>query len=772
MTVNAQTKYWIGPTSGGAWNNPANWSSTTSGAPEADVPNGNTYNVILDKNVSINVNIAAINLNSLSVTGSNTVRLYTSTLASEITLRNTTGPALNIGASATLEDSASAGFDFGIRFANNAQGLVDGNWSFYGTTTPSVGGAYTILPSGTTFSNLLTINGTVKLGNESIFQSSVPAYVQFSNTATLELARNGGTIPRVTWDAASTLLLTGTVDAGPAWSTPVVATGLGNIVVNCPAATDDIYLNLPTNLLIKGDFTVVNTNNQPLVLGNSLTVGAMSYTVNGNFELYDGSYVSLGGIETANSYSLQVDGNILLTGGTFDLQSDLAAVTQPTTLHVKGDIIQAGTSQFICSNNTSSTTTELFVVELNGTTAQQVSFDAGTLDNTGHQVVLRLNNALGATLQSTLQVGKISWNSASKGVLTVPTGSHLYVANSNAADPLVINGPSAAGFVAGTIRRAVATNQYVSFPTGQGSSLRACELKPANNTLSIYEAEYVGSSYTSTTVTAPLVGVSNQEYWNISKISGENAVVRLTLAGAVPGASAVDTLVVAHYSGGSWTDVRGDKLTPGNSTSGSVESAEMASFSPFTFGFTSNSALPIYLTSFTGRQEGSTTALNWTITDNSTPREFEILRSTNGTNFTSIGTVKGEERKLNYNFTDTRLPNGTVYYRLRMVDINGAAELSRIVTIMNGSKGVLITSMMPTLVTTRARLQITSSETSSIELVVTDLYGRSVHRQVNGITRGNQEIWLNLATLPHGTYQVTGYVRNGERTSTIRFIKQ
>lgn len=771
MTVNAQTKYWIGPTTGGSWNNAANWSSTTNGSPEADVPNGNTYNVILDKNVSINVNIGTINLNSLSVTGSSTVRLYTAAVASEITLRNTTGPALNIASAATLEDSAAAGFDFGIRFANDAKGLVDGTWSFHGTTTPAVGGAYTILPTGTTFTNLLTINGTVKLFNESIFQSSVPAYVLFTNTSTFEIARDGGSIPRATWDAASTLLLTGTVNVGPVWSTPVVATGLGNIVVNCPAANDEIYLNLPANLLIKGSLTVVNTNNQQLILGNGLTTAPMSYTVDGNLELYDDTYVSLGGSNPSNSYSLQIGGNVVMVGGTFDLQSDPMTVTQPITLYVKGDIIQAGASQFICSNNTISTTTELFVVELNGTAAQQVSFDAETLDNAGHQVVLRVNNSAGATLQSSLQVGKISWNSANKGILSVAAGNYLYVANANVSDPLVVNSPSATGFVAGPIRRAVAASQYISFPTGQ-STLRACEVMPVDAALSVYEAEYVSGAYSSLAVTAPLTGVTNQEYWNISKISGSNAKVRLTLAGAVGGASANDTLVVAHYTGGSWSDVRGTQLSPGNSTSGSVESADLSTFSPFTFGFTYNSSLPIYLTSFTGRQENTTTVLNWVITDNSTPKEFEILRSTNGTNFTSIGTVKGEERKLNYNFTDTRLPNGTVYYRLRMVDIDGSAELSRIVTIMNGSKGILITSMMPTIVTNRSRLQITSSENSNLELVVTDLYGRTVHRQVNGITRGNQDIWLNLANLPNGAYQVTGYLRNGERTSTIRFIKQ
>ncbi len=154
------------------------------------------------------------------------------------------------------------------------------------------------------------------------------------------------------------------------------------------------------------------------------------------------------------------------------------------------------------------------------------------------------------------------------------------------------------------------------------------------------------------------------------------------------------------------------------------------------------------------------------------PERFEILRSTTGANFTQIGTVTGLDKKLTYDFIDNALPSGTVYYRLRMIDIDGSGELTKIVAIMNGTKGVVITSMMPTLVTNRALLNISSSEKVNLQLVVTDIYGRSIKQQVHALTTGNQEIWMNLATLPAGTYQVTGYLQSGEKTSTIRFIKQ
>jgi len=781
--TNAQTKYWIGLPAGANWNDPNNWSNTSGGSPGVDVPNGNTYNVIFNQTALVNVDLTSINLNSLTVTNNATARLYTPAVGSIITLfsTNTAAPALQIDLGSTLEDSCSAaGTEFITRFANNSQGLVNGTWSFSGVpavSTPSplpAGIAYARFPVATTNTNLVRVNGTIKLANDnSYFDCSVPAYMYFENGSKYWVARSGGIVPRATWHANSTILVTGTVFAGPNLGLPAAGQGIGNLVVDCPnVSSGSTSFLFPTTLQINGNLQILNTNNANMMIGSSSGGSpTVTYTVQGNLEIGPNSFVTLGGTNLGYSFAMQVNGNYVQTGGTFNLRNNTGTVTQPTVLSVKGNFNQSG-GTFGCLNTTVSTATELFVVELNGTSNQQVSSSTGSINNSSNEVVLRLNNAAGATLLTPLAVGKISWNTAGKGNLTTTSTNVLAIKNSNFSDPLVVNGASNTGYVNGPVSRATASIQYYKFPTGKGGALRECEVQPTAATTSEYTAEYFGAAYSDLTVQAPLTGVSNQQYWDIGRVSGSDAVVRLTLSGAVPGASATDTLVVAHYTGGVWTDARGTKLEPGNSTTGSVESMTLTSFSPFTFAFTSASSLPIYLTSFTARKDGGTAKLNWTITDNSTPQRFEVLRSTTGANFTVIGTVTGIDKKLTYDFIDNALPNGTVYYRLRMVDIDGSGELTKIVAIMNGTRGVVITSMMPTLVTNRARLNISSSEKVNLQLVVTDLYGRTIKQQVHALTTGNQEIWMNLATLPVGTYQVTGYLQTGEKTSTIRFIKQ
>src|SRR5690606_23476992 len=134
-----------------------------------------------------------------------------------------------------------------------------------------------------------------------------------------------------------------------------------------------------------------------------------------------------------------------------------------------------------------------------------------------------------------------------------------------------------------------------------------------------------------------------------------------------------DGVVVAGFTGVSWVSVKnveGNIFTPGSAASGTVRSGDLPAFNgAFTLGFGPAGALPIDLVSFTGKKLSNSAAqLNWSITASSTPDRFEVLRSTDGNNFSTIGTVSAVDLQTNYSFTDNALPVGTIYYRLRLVD--------------------------------------------------------------------------------------------------------
>ncbi len=96
--------------------------------------------------------------------------------------------------------------------------------------------------------------------------------------------------------------------------------------------------------------------------------------------------------------------------------------------------------------------------------------------------------------------------------------------------------------------------------------------------------------------------------------------------------------------------------------------------------------LPVSLLSFNAVCENTTTTLKWETATETNSDYFEIQKSTDGVNFTSIGAVKGSGNSSqikHYTFAD---PNGSTlnaYYRLKQVDFNKQARYYNIIQATN-----------------------------------------------------------------------------------------
>jgi hypothetical protein len=90
--------------------------------------------------------------------------------------------------------------------------------------------------------------------------------------------------------------------------------------------------------------------------------------------------------------------------------------------------------------------------------------------------------------------------------------------------------------------------------------------------------------------------------------------------------------------------------------------------------------LPVILTSFNAANEGMSTKLIWNTTEESGVASYVIEKSTDGRTFTAIGSVKATSQKV-YSFIDASAGGDNSYYRLKMVDIDGAYKYSYIVSI-------------------------------------------------------------------------------------------
>lgn len=773
ITVTAQTRYWVGPSgeAGSNWNNTANWSDEPNGSGGFSVPNGASYDVIFNNTRTINIDLASITLNSLKVTNNATATLYT-TIASDITVNssNVASPGLDIDAGSTLKDSIAALVIFRMLFGANARGEIDGDFRL--AANPALGGSPDVRFETTAAGVVVNVNSTGRIifatGGGGIGSASS---LNFNAGSSLIVDRNGGVVPVANYNTSSTVRIIGNTSNTTFISgSPAV---VGNLEYESPlSVTSTVTLGFNNNTIIKGDFRIISTNNEKMTLGNTnFGAGAFNITVQGDMEIGNTADVVFFPGTANRDIVIRVEGDFIQTGGAVSL-SDNNTSAFSSTLAVRGNVTQTG-GTFTANSTLINTTQNRYILELNGTSNQNVSFSSGTIDNANNQVALRLNNPAGATLTAPLSVGRMDFVN---GTLTT-TAANLLTINNTANTAVVLNGVSDNSFVNGPVKRKTNLAAAYAFPTGKGANFRIIEVIPNSTTASEFTAEYFAGNHPDPDVVLPLTGRSTAEYWTVERNLGSNAAVQLTLEGAVPGSNSGMEIVVGRYNGAAWQSERGSTgvSTSGDATSGTVSTHVMSSFGPFTFAYGPFGALPIKLITFNATKANGYNHINWKAECSSTEAIFEIERSTDGRNFQNITTIVADRQRclLPFDYQDRTAPaTGTSYYRIRIVDVDKKAFYSRIVAVIGDAKGFELVGIYPTLITTgQLKINVTAANRDKAEIYVTNISGQVLKRMQVSVNQGENIIYMDVTSLPAGTYHVTGVNSEG-KTKTLRFIKQ
>jgi hypothetical protein len=96
------------------------------------------------------------------------------------------------------------------------------------------------------------------------------------------------------------------------------------------------------------------------------------------------------------------------------------------------------------------------------------------------------------------------------------------------------------------------------------------------------------------------------------------------------------------------------------------------------------SIVPVELIYFRGKAENDRVRLNWATANESNSDYFQVERSTDLKEFTSIGRIssKGDSKqRVEYSFLDEAPLPGVNYYRLKQVDKDRASEYSKIIAV-------------------------------------------------------------------------------------------
>lgn len=196
-----------------------------------------------------------------------------------------------------------------------------------------------------------------------------------------------------------------------------------------------------------------------------------------------------------------------------------------------------------------------------------------------------------------------------------------------------------------------------------------------------------------------------------------------------------------------------------NSTSSRWEvTFNVTGFSGF-FVKTQEAPLPVKLISFEVYREGETRTLRWATSEEFNASHFEIEKSNDAQVFRKLGSVKAENQRASYIFNDVEEQKGTIYYRLKMIDLDGTFGYSRILSLNHGTVEDIFIAPNPVL--DRVHVYGKSSFSGS-KVTIMDLKGHVIKNTL-WPTNGS----LSVEELSTGTYLLK--FDNGQ---VLKFVKQ
>lgn len=177
-------------------------------------------------------------------------------------------------------------------------------------------------------------------------------------------------------------------------------------------------------------------------------------------------------------------------------------------------------------------------------------------------------------------------------------------------------------------------------------------------------------------------------------------------------------------------------------------------------------ALPLSLTSYKASLISSgSVQLNWTSENEKNVKEYAVERSSDGNVFTTISLLTANNASFaSYSFTDTKPADGPNYYRLKMIDKDGAFKYSSVMAISN--RKLLAAKLFPN--PAIDNVSVTHGKAlKGAALRVVSIDGRQL--QSFNVAEGAVQTSLQVGNLVKGNYMLV-FVNGVERITT-QFIK-
>ncbi len=182
----------------------------------------------------------------------------------------------------------------------------------------------------------------------------------------------------------------------------------------------------------------------------------------------------------------------------------------------------------------------------------------------------------------------------------------------------------------------------------------------------------------------------------------------------------------------------------------------------------------VRLSSFDVSANNNISQLHWKTVCYLQYANFEIQKSTNGTDYTTINSFTADRLRClqPFDFVDSALSNqGNVFYRINVGNIDGTFYHSLIRRVFLKEKGFDLVSVYPTIATDAINFSVSNAENETFRAIVIDQRGIIVKEQKHQAPKGLYYYNFRVDNLPSGYYLLQVLNEKGE-IKTAKFIKQ
>jgi hypothetical protein len=188
------------------------------------------------------------------------------------------------------------------------------------------------------------------------------------------------------------------------------------------------------------------------------------------------------------------------------------------------------------------------------------------------------------------------------------------------------------------------------------------------------------------------------------------------------------------------------------------------------FALKQGAPLPVRLVSFVGKNTEKGNQLTWKTSSEVNFSHFEVERSVNAKAFDKIGKVEGNKGE-KYDFVDNSsiiTHNSSLYYRLKMVDLDGSSAYSKIIALNTENSENTIGQIYPNPSYGEAKVRVNAIEAGDWTVKSFDISGKLTSKETIKLLKGVNEV--ELKKLGNGMNYIQ--ISDGKTTEVRKVIKQ